>query len=144
MQIVFKNCNDKKYEHMLNNLLKNIFFDFQFWYELNLWDDKYESYSIIENDELVSKISQDCVDDINIRFTGKEEIVTTFGIGGKEHAFIKKIDKVILGDLIIEKHEMDFTGYIYDDINGLLGSDILIKGVFIIDLNDLAIYRNKR
>lgn len=39
---------------------------------------------------------------------------------------------------------MDFTGYIYDDINGLLGLDILIKGGFIIDLNDLAIYRNKR
>lgn len=89
-------------------------------------------------------ISQDCVDDIDIRFTGKEEIVTTFGIGGKEHAFIKKIDKVILGDLIIEKREMDFTGYIYDDINGLLGLDILIKCGFIIDLNDLAIYRNKR
>ena len=58
-------------------------------------------------------ISQDCVDDIDIGFTGKEEIVTTFGISGKEHAFIKKIDKVILGE-------------------------------FIIDLNDLAIYRNKR
>lgn len=88
-------------------------------------------------------ISQDCVDDIGINFTGKEEIVTTYGIGGKEHAFIKEIDGVILGDLILEKYELDFTGYISDDINGLLGLDILIKGGFIIDLNDLAIYKVK-
>jgi hypothetical protein len=38
MQISFNNGNDKKYQHMLNNLLKDIFFDFQFWYDLNLWD----------------------------------------------------------------------------------------------------------
>ena len=88
-------------------------------------------------------ISQDCVDDIGIKFTGKEEIVTTYGIGGKEHAFIKEIDGIILGDLILEKYELDITGYISDDINGLLGLDILIKGGFIIDLNELAIYREK-
>ncbi|HOJ12682.1 MAG TPA: aspartyl protease family protein [Clostridiales bacterium] len=60
-----------------------------------------------------SVISQNCVDDIDIRFTGKEEIVTTFGIGGKEHAFVKKIDKIILGDLVLEGYEADFAGYMY-------------------------------
>lgn len=37
MQISFCNGNDKEYQFMLNNLLKNIFLDFQFWYDLNLW-----------------------------------------------------------------------------------------------------------
>jgi len=35
MQISFNNGNNKEYQFMLNNLLKNIFFDFQFWYDLN-------------------------------------------------------------------------------------------------------------
>lgn len=56
MQIAFNNGNDKEYKLMLNKLLKDIFFDFQFWYDLNVWDEKYESYSIIENDEIVSNI----------------------------------------------------------------------------------------
>ena len=54
MKISFCNGNDKEYQFMLNNLLKNIFLDFQFWYDLNLWDENYESYSIIENNEIVS------------------------------------------------------------------------------------------
>ena len=37
MQISFNNGNDKKYQHMLNNLLKDIFLIFV-WYDLNLWD----------------------------------------------------------------------------------------------------------
>lgn len=57
MEISFNNKNDKNYEAMLNTLLKDIFLDFQFWYDLNLWDDKYESYSIIENGEIVSNVS---------------------------------------------------------------------------------------
>lgn len=46
--IVFNNSDDKKYQALLNKLLKNIFFDFQFWYDLNLWDDNYESYAILK------------------------------------------------------------------------------------------------
>ncbi|KNY27526.1 GNAT family N-acetyltransferase [Pseudobacteroides cellulosolvens] len=57
MQILFNNGNDKNYQVMLNKLLKDIFLDFQFWYDLNMWDDKYESYSIMENGEIVSNIS---------------------------------------------------------------------------------------
>lgn len=52
---------------MLNNLLKDIFFDFQFWYDLDLWDYNYESYSIIENGEMVSNI---CVYKAQILFDG--------------------------------------------------------------------------
>lgn len=37
--IVFNNSNDKEYQALLNKLLKDIFLDFKFWYDLNLWDD---------------------------------------------------------------------------------------------------------
>lgn len=70
MQVSFNNGNDKEYQYMLNNLLKNIFFDFQFWYDLNLWDENYESYSIAENGEIVSNICilrlKYCLTKINI------------------------------------------------------------------------------
>ena len=55
--IVFNNSNDKKYQVALNKLLKNVFFDFKFWYDLNLWDNKYESYAIKKNGEIISNIS---------------------------------------------------------------------------------------
>lgn len=67
MQIHFNNRNNKEYQYLLNNLLKDIFFDFQFWYDLDLWDDNYESYSIIENGEMVSNI---CVYKAQILFHG--------------------------------------------------------------------------
>jgi GNAT superfamily N-acetyltransferase len=56
MRISFCNRNDKDYQAMLNALLKDIFLDFQFWYDLNLWDENYESYSIIDGGSIVSNI----------------------------------------------------------------------------------------
>ena len=67
MQISFCNSNDKEYQKNLNNLLKPIFLDFKFWYDLDLWDNNYESYSIMLNDEIVSNI---CLYKTNILFNG--------------------------------------------------------------------------
>ena len=86
-------------------------------------------------------ISQGCVDNIGIQFTGKEEIVTTHGVGGKEHAFIKQIDEVRIGEFKFIDFSLDFCGPIYEDINGLLGLDLLMEGGFIINLKDLVIYQ---
>lgn len=49
-------------------------------------------------------ISQDAVDDIGIKVSGEDEVVTSYGIGGKEHAFVKIIDKVKLGDFFIKRN----------------------------------------
>ena len=56
MQIAFCNGNDKQYQAQLNRLLKPIFLDFQFWYDLDLWDSNYESYSIRQRDEIIANI----------------------------------------------------------------------------------------
>jgi len=68
MQISFCNSNDKDYQKRLNAFLTPIFLDFQFWYDLNLWDSNYESYSIISNGEIISNI---CVYKSDILFNGK-------------------------------------------------------------------------
>lgn len=98
---------------------------------------------VVDTGATQTVILQDCVDDIGIKFTGKEEITAAYGVGGKEYAFIKEVDTVKVGDLELEDYKLDFTGYIHEDINGLLGIDILIEGGFIIDLKDMAIYRKE-
>lgn len=97
-QIVFSNNNDKKYEYMLNNLLKNIFLDFQFWYDLNLWDDKYESYAIVERDEIVSNI---CVFKTQLVFNQKQYLALSIGaVATKEESRGKGYSKALMNHFI--------------------------------------------
>ncbi len=69
MDFVFCNSNDKDYQKKLNRFLKEIFLDFQFWYDLDLWDHNYESYAIEEDGEIVSNV---CVYKTRILFREKE------------------------------------------------------------------------
>lgn len=86
-------------------------------------------------------ISQDAVDEIEIRATLDDHFITSFGIGGEEHAFIKKIDSIEIGDYLIQNVEIDFTSFKYHNVNGLLGLDILLNGNFNIDLLNLELKR---
>ncbi|CAM3206981.1 retropepsin-like aspartic protease [Filibacter tadaridae] len=86
-------------------------------------------------------ISQDVVEDIGLQVDLHDRIVTYFGIGGKEHAFRKRIDQIQISDFIIEKVEVDFNDFGYDDINGLLGLDLLMEAGFTIDLLHLQMDR---
>lgn len=76
MQISFCNRNDKHYQSLLNDLLKPVFLDFQFWYDLNVWDNRYESYSIMQDDKIVSNI---CVFKTNVVFGGKQHRALSIG-----------------------------------------------------------------
>lgn len=100
--IVFNNSNDKKYQNMLNNLLKNVFLDFQFWYDLNLWDDKYESYAIVERDEIVSNI---CVFKTQLVFNQKQHLALSIGAVATKKEYRGKGYSKVLMDHIISKYE---------------------------------------
>lgn len=102
MQISFSNGNDKEYQYMLNNLLKNIFLDFQFWYDLNLWDKNYESYSIIENGEIVSNI---CVFKNEILFKNKIYSALSVGAVATKKEYRGKGFLRILMEHIIQKYD---------------------------------------
>jgi predicted aspartyl protease len=86
-------------------------------------------------------ISQDEVDDIGIKVTLEDDIITSYGIGGKEHAFVKVVQLVELGDYVLRDIQLDFTSFKYHNINGLLGLDILMNGKFNIDLDKLELLR---
>ncbi|QGQ99355.1 aspartyl protease [Paenibacillus psychroresistens] len=86
-------------------------------------------------------LSQDEVDDIGIKVTLEDDIITSYGIGGKEHAFSKTVQSIEIGDFILRDIQLDFTSFKYHNINGLLGLDILLNGKFNIDLNNLKLLR---
>lgn len=56
LRFVFNNGGDKAYEAKLNRLLSGVFFDFGFWFDLNLWDSRYESYAAEEDGEIVANV----------------------------------------------------------------------------------------
>ena len=93
-------------------------------------DKEYIDNIVIDTGASHSLLTQDYVD----------EIVTSHGIGGKEYSFVKKMDKVEVGEYSISDCSVDFTSYFYEDINGLLGLDILLDAGFIIDLKKLDMY----
>ncbi|WP_102345920.1 retropepsin-like aspartic protease [Bacillus sp. Marseille-P3661] len=87
-------------------------------------------------------ISQDIVEDIGLHVDLHDRIVTYFGVGGKEHAFRKQVDKIQINDFVVKKIEVDFNDFGYEDINGLLGLDLLMKAGFNIDLLNLEMNIN--
>jgi len=57
MQITKNNKNNPEYEAMFDNLIQEVFgFSFAPWLEEGLWDERYESYSIIENGVMLSNL----------------------------------------------------------------------------------------
>jgi GNAT superfamily N-acetyltransferase len=102
MQISFNNKNDKNYQTMLNNLLKDIFLDFQFWYDLNLWDENYESYSIIENGEMISNI---CIFKTELMFNQKQYSALSIGaVATKQEHRCRGLLRILM-EHIIKKYK---------------------------------------
>lgn len=96
---------------------------------------------VIDTGAAGSIISPDAVDDIGIYAELGDKIMEYYGVGGSAHnAFIKVIDKIVLGSNSIEENEIDF-GLIDNsgEINGLLGLDILMKIGVVIDLKNLEL-----
>ena len=101
MQISFCNGNDKNYQARLNQLLKPIFLDFQFWYDLNLWDSNYESYSITEDNEIISNI---CLFKTKVQFRGNIYDALSVGAVATKNAYRGKGYSRILMEHILNKY----------------------------------------
>src|SRR5699024_1394228 len=87
-------------------------------------------------------ISQYVVEEFDLHVELHDTIVTYFGVGGKEYAFKKQIDQIQISDFVVENVEIDFNDFGYEDINGLLGLDLLMQAGFTIDLSHLEMDRN--
>lgn len=55
MQITMNNHNSPEYEAMFDDLIREVFgFSFAPWFERKLWDERYESYSIIDDGQMLA------------------------------------------------------------------------------------------
>jgi len=77
MTITMNNKNNPTYEAMLNTLVQEVFgFSFQPWFEYELWDENYESYSIIENGKMLSNV---CIFKYELLVCGEKVHAMQFG-----------------------------------------------------------------
>lgn len=96
---------------------------------------------VIDTGAAKTLISAYEVEDIGIKVEGNDELVVSAGIGGTEVSFVKTIDKIVLDDVDTSNIKIDFSNIDYEDINGLLGLDLLIEAGFIIDLKSMKIFK---
>ncbi|SDE48370.1 hypothetical protein SAMN02799630_05525 [Paenibacillus sp. UNCCL117] len=76
------------------------------------------------------------------KFENGDKLVRSFGIGGYEYSFQKRIDHIQLGHFIINDISLNF-GVFHDEIssiNGLIGLDILKSGNMVNDLHQMQMY----
>lgn len=101
IQILFCNGNNKEHQGKLNTLLKDIFLDFKFWYDLDLWDENYESYSIAVNNEMIANI---CVYKTQVLLRGQNHRALSVGaVATKERHRGRGLSRRLM-DHIIDKY----------------------------------------
>jgi GNAT superfamily N-acetyltransferase len=77
MKITMNNGNDPAYTAMLDGLITEVFgISFAPWLARKLWDDKYESYSFIENGNMLANV---CIFKADMRVSGQPVRVHQFG-----------------------------------------------------------------
>jgi len=98
---------------------------------------------VVDTGAVHSLLSSDIVSELGIKFENGDKLVRSFGIGGDEYSFRKRVDQIELGDLVMKDFNLDF-GVFHEDINyisGLVGLDILKSGNMIIDLHQMQMYQ---
>ncbi|HEX3047692.1 MAG TPA: retropepsin-like aspartic protease [Bacillota bacterium] len=86
-------------------------------------------------------LKTEIVETIGIKPADDDIIGTISGVGGTETVYSKKIDKLSIDDLHIEKVEVDIGLMDYGfDFDGIVGMDILIKIKSIIDLREQKLF----
>ena len=77
MPITMQNHNDPAYEALFNELMEQTFgFSFAPWHALGLWDEQYESYSIIEGGVMLANI---CVFKRELLIYGRPQLTLQLG-----------------------------------------------------------------
>ena len=77
MDITVNRENNRAYTAMFDELIQRVFgFSFGPWLERNLWDERYESYSIIENGEMLANL---CIYKTDLLVSGQPFHAHQFG-----------------------------------------------------------------
>jgi predicted aspartyl protease len=88
-----------------------------------------------------SIISPDSVRELGLEYSDDDQIVTSVGVGGKQYAFVKKVDSVEFGPFKVNGCNLDFSVIdLAGRVNGLLGLDLLTMVGAVIDIKNMLLY----
>ncbi|KPV42552.1 retropepsin-like aspartic protease [Alicyclobacillus ferrooxydans] len=95
---------------------------------------------VLDTGAAQSIIDMSAIQSMDVSSRNEDEFVFMSGIGGRESALRKRIDHIQFDSYHMENAHLDFA-YLdaHPGINGLLGSDILVSGRFVIDLNKMEV-----
>lgn len=112
MQITLNNHNDRSYEEMFGNLIHEVFgFSFAPWFECKLWDEQYESYSVIENGRMLSNT---CIYKTEMNVCGKPFYALQFGgVSTRKEERGKGLSRLLIEHIIAK----------YPDVPAFLGAN---------------------
>ena len=112
MNITMQNHNDAAYEALFNDLIEDVFgFSFAPWHALGLWDEQYESYSIIEDGKMLSNV---CVFKRELLIYGKKQLTLQIGAVATRKTHRKQG---------LSRQIMEHIGAIYPDVPALLSAN---------------------
>jgi predicted N-acetyltransferase YhbS len=102
LQITMNNHNDKLYEELFDDLIKDVFgFSFVPWFDRKLWDERYESYSIIEKGRMLANI---CIYKTEMNVYGKPFNALQFGgVATRKEERGKGLSRLLM-EHILEKY----------------------------------------
>jgi hypothetical protein len=98
-------------------------------------------FVLIDTGSASTILSADLLSPIGIVPEPKDVIHQIRGVGGTEVVFKRKIDRIFLGSLVINDFTVEVGAMDYGfDIQGIIGTDLLIKTKAIIDLSKRQIH----
>lgn len=90
-----------------------------------------------------SVFSADRLFDLDLRFERGDPVHRIRGVGGAEFVFAKKIETILVGDLVVEGFEIEVGAMDYGfPLDGILGVDFLRTSGAVLDLHLLKIGRS--
>jgi hypothetical protein len=97
---------------------------------------------VLDTGAAQSIIDMSVIRSMDISSRNEDEFVFMSGIGGRESVLRKRIDHIQFDSYHMESAHLDFA-YLdaHPGIDGLLGSDILVSGTFVIDLNKMEVHQ---
>jgi len=95
MQITVTRSNDPAFEPLFDSLIQDVFgFSFAPWLSRKVWDERYESYSIIEKGEMLSNV---CIYKTDMRIGGQTVRAHQFGaVATRESARKRGLSRLLI------------------------------------------------